>query len=123
MTLPSGSQLGHAEALRVGHLLEQDLRRGRLGVGAAGLLERVDERPEVLLQQVVAEVHHEVVVAEEVLGDEHAVGQPERCVLGQVGDSAPKPAPSPTAAITSAFVSPTMMPISLMPAATMASSP
>ncbi|MEZ5295429.1 MAG: hypothetical protein R2697_03890 [Ilumatobacteraceae bacterium] len=48
---------------------------------AACLLERFDERGQVLLEQVVAEVHHEVVVAEEVAGDQDAVGQPERCVL------------------------------------------
>ena len=41
---------------------------------------------EVLLQQVVAEVHHEVVPAEEVAGDQHAVGQPERRLLRDVGD-------------------------------------
>ncbi len=52
----------------------------------AGRGERVDERGEVLLEQVVAEVHHEVLVAEELPGDQHAVGQPERLVLGDVGD-------------------------------------
>ena len=57
---------------------------------------------QVLLEQVVAEVHHEVVVAEELAGDEHAVGQAERRVLGDVGDLQPRTrAPSPTAAITS----------------------
>ena len=51
---------------------------------APGRLEGVDEGAEVLLEQVVAEVHHEVVVAEEVPGDEHAVGEAERRVLGDV---------------------------------------
>ena len=118
-----GVELGDAEAVRVGHLLEQDLRRRRLGAGA-GRLERVHERAEVLLEQVVAEVHHEVVVAEEVGGDQHAVGEAERRVLRDVGDrGAELRLPSPSAAITSARVSPTMTPISVMPAATIASIP
>src|SRR4051794_37846825 len=41
----------------------------------------MDERGEILLEQVVAEVHHEVVVAEELIGDEDAVGEPEGRVL------------------------------------------
>ena len=53
---------------------------------APGVLERVDERAEVLLEQVVAEVHHEVVVAEEVAGDQHAVREAERSVLRDVRD-------------------------------------
>ena len=48
--------------------------------------EAVDERLQVVLEHVVAEVHHEVVVAEEVAGDEHAVREPERRVLLDVGD-------------------------------------
>ena len=70
---------------------EQDLRGGRRPssrerrLRALGL-EAVDELGEALLQHVVAEVHHEVVVAEEVVGDEHAVGEAERRVLGDVGD-------------------------------------
>ena len=39
---------------------------GRVG-GPAGCLEGGDERREILFEEVVAEVHHEVVVAEEVL--------------------------------------------------------
>ena len=62
-----GVEAGDAEALRVGHPLQQDLRRRRV-VAVSRRLERVDEGAEVLLEQVVAEVHHEVVVAEEVLG-------------------------------------------------------
>ncbi len=50
----------------VGHLLEQDLGRRRVVAVARAALEGVDEGGEVLLEQVVAEVHHEVVVAEEV---------------------------------------------------------
>ena len=48
--------------------------------------ERRHERRQVLLEQVVAEVHHELVVAEERAGDQHAVGEAERCVLGDVRD-------------------------------------
>ena len=39
-----------------------------------------------LLEHVVAEVHDEVVVAEEVARDQHAVREPERRVLLDVGD-------------------------------------
>ena len=88
-----GVELGDAEAVRVG-----DLRRAGSGRPAASVAagvgprsKRVDERGEVLLEQVVAEVHDEVVVAEEVAGDQHAVGQAERRVLGDVGDSTPEP--------------------------------
>ena len=60
----------------------------RVGVaaGAPVGLEGLDELGDALAQQVVAEVHHEVVVAQELAGDEHAVGQAERRVLGDVGD-------------------------------------
>jgi hypothetical protein len=62
-----------------------------------------DELGEVLFEHVVAEVHHEVVVAEEPTGDQHAVGEPERLLLGDVGDvDAPKRLPSPTASMISA---------------------
>ena len=60
--------------------------------GGAGARERasskrVDERVRrSCCEQVVAQVHHEVVVAQELAGDEHAVGQAERGVLGDVGD-------------------------------------
>ncbi len=85
---------GDAEAVRVGHRAQQDLRRRRrraaveleLVGDASVLVEAGDEVDEALLQHVVAEVHHEVVVAEEVAGDEHAVGQAERLVLRDVGD-------------------------------------
>ena len=49
-------------------------------------LEGLDELGDPLPQQVVAQVHDEVVVAEEVAGDQHAVGEAERRVLGDVGD-------------------------------------
>ena len=71
--------------MRIGNLLQQDLCR-RWIVGRAGCLEGGDERRQILFQQVVPEVHHEVVAAEEVSGDQHAVGQPEWRVLGDVGD-------------------------------------
>ena len=58
--------------------------RGRRGLAVG--LEAVDERLDALADEVVAEVHDEVVVAEEVPGDQHAVGQSERRGLVQVGD-------------------------------------
>ena len=61
------------------------LRRGR-PLASRGRSRTVDELDKALLEHVVAEVHHEVVVAEEVAGDQNAVGEPERRVLGYVGD-------------------------------------
>ena len=77
---PVGVELGDPELLRVVHLRQQDLR-----VGAAAL-ELVDQVGDAADDEVVAEVHHEVVVAEEVAGDEHAVRQPEWGVLRDVRD-------------------------------------
>ena len=73
-------QLRHAVVLGVGHRREQD-QRVRL-VGA----ERVDEVDDAVAQQVVAEVHDERRVAQERLGGEQRVGQPERLVLLDVLD-------------------------------------
>ena len=119
-------ELGDAEAVGVGHLCEQDLApRARLRVvGVRPTSKRLDEVGEVLLQQVVAEVHHEVVVGEEVAGDEHAVRQAERGVLGDVGDldARARRRRRRRPSISSA-VSPTMMPISMIPASAMASIP
>ena len=72
-TSPSVVDHGDAELPRVVDVGEQDLRRERPAVGAVAAaafgLERVDELRQALLQHVVAEVHDEVVVAEEVAGD------------------------------------------------------
>ncbi len=75
-----GVERRDAEPMRIRHLLEQDLRRRRMVALALGV-ERVHERLEILFQQVVAEIHDEVVVAQEVAGDEDAVRQAERFVL------------------------------------------
>ena len=95
--LAVGTDLGHTETLGVVHVGQQDLGCGRV-LGFGGFrrtvpvgLEGVDEPGNALAQQVVAEVHHEVLVAEVVLGDEYAVGQAERGVLGDVGDLDPEP--------------------------------
>ncbi len=66
-------ELGHPEALGVGHPVQEDLGGGVPPVGGEG----VDQLPHPVLEQVVPQVHDEVVVAEERAGDEHAVGQPE----------------------------------------------
>ena len=50
---PAVVELGDAEHLRIGHARQQDLR-GRLLAH-----ELLDERGDALVQQVVAEVHHE----------------------------------------------------------------
>ena len=93
-TWPVVVELGHAEALRIGNPGQQDLGdRSGVGAGEGGRhrcltlgLEAVDERLDALADEVVAEVHDEVVGAEKVPGDEHAVGQSERLGLVQVGD-------------------------------------
>ena len=90
--LAANVELHDAEVARVVDVREQDLRRGRrrglaeLGRSIAGRQELVDEGPEIVLEHVVAEVYDEVVVAEEVTGDEHAVGEAARCVLVDVRD-------------------------------------
>jgi hypothetical protein len=62
-----GVELGDAEAVRVGHSLQQDLRGRRVEARrAAWASNACTNAAEVLFEQVVAEVHHEVVVAEEV---------------------------------------------------------
>ncbi len=75
------AQLGDAEHLRVGHARQQDLR-GRLRRPA----NCSTKRPDALVEQVVAEVHHERLVADERLADEHGVRQAARRVLLDVGD-------------------------------------
>jgi hypothetical protein len=74
-------ELGDAELRRVLDLGEQDL--GVVGAGA----ELVDELGDAADDEVVAEVHDEVLVAEEVLRDEHAVREAQRGVLLDVGDA------------------------------------
>ena len=123
-TLPSASSSAMPKRCGSGTCLSRICAAGGVGSSARAARNSADEGGQVLLEQVVAEVHDEVVVAEEVAGDEHAVGQAERRVLGDVGDLQRRTRlPSPTAAITSSRVSPTMMPISVMPAATIASMP
>ena len=77
---------------------EQDLRDGRTHAGImefrrtiALLLEAIDDRLQVLLQHVVAEVDDEVVIAEERMRDPHAVGKAERRLLRDVLDLDPEP--------------------------------
>ncbi len=56
-------------------------------------LELGDELGQTLLEHVVAEVHDEVVVAQEVPGDAHTVSQAERGILGEVGHVDAEPGP------------------------------
>ena len=90
--LAVGADLGDAEGGGILDLGQEDLGGGgdmvdaELGFGVAGALETVDELGEALLEHVVAQVHDEVVVAEEVAGDQHAVGETERLVLHDPGD-------------------------------------
>ena len=73
-------KLGDPEVLRVRHRRQQDQRVGLV------LAEGLDQVGDPTLQQVVAEVHHERALAEEHLGGQHRVRQPQRLVLHDVGD-------------------------------------
>src|SRR5947207_244669 len=48
--------------------------------------EGTDQIRDAVAQEVVAEVHHERIAAEELLGGQHRVREPERLGLGDVGD-------------------------------------
>lgn len=82
---PVRVQLRDAEGARVGHLGQQDL-----GVRAGGP-ELVDQIGDPADDEVVAQIHHEVVLAEELAGDQHRVGQAQRRVLRDVGDGEAEP--------------------------------
>ena len=89
--LAVGADGRDAELARIVDVRQQDLRRHRcdhavVGAAESGGLERIDELRQALLQEIVAEVHHEVVVAEVVARDEDAVGEAEGRVLVDVGD-------------------------------------
>ena len=62
-------------------------------------------------------------VPDEGLGDQDGMREPERRLLLDIGDRTPKRLPSPTASRISWCVSPTTMPISLIPEAARASMP
>ena len=90
-------ELGDAELGRVVDVSEQDLRgrdarrvvlQRRLFVPA--LLEAVDDLFQPQLQHVVAEVHDEVVVAEELTSDQDAVCEAQRFGLWDVRDLEPE---------------------------------
>ena len=78
---PAVRQLGDAEHLRIGHAGEQNLRGGLSRSNSS------TNRVDAAIQQVVAEVHHERIVADERLADEHGVRQSARRVLLDVGDA------------------------------------
>jgi hypothetical protein len=77
---PPVVELGHAVVLGVGHGRQQD--EGVRLLGAEGR----DEVDDAVAQKVVAQVHDEGRVAQEGLGGEDRVGQPERLVLLDVLD-------------------------------------
>ena len=68
-------ELRDPEALGLGDPGEQDHRVGR------GALELIDEGPDALGDQIVAEIHDEAVAGEEVARDADRVCEPERCLL------------------------------------------
>lgn len=75
-----GVELRDTEGGGVGYLGQQDLR---IGPVRAELLHQTGDPAD---DEVVAEVHDEVVVPQEVTGDQHRVGEAERLVLRDVGD-------------------------------------
>ena len=76
-------QLGHAVVLRL-----VDRRQHDLGVPVAGL-EAADQVADAALDDVVAQEHHEAIVAQEVLADLDGVGQAQRRLLRDEGDLDP----------------------------------
>ena len=77
---PGRVQFGDAELARVGHLGQHDLSVG------PGRAEPIDERVDTANDEIVAKIHHEVIVAEVVAGHEHRVRQAERSLLADIGD-------------------------------------
>ena len=79
---PAGAfvEFGDAERPRVGDLGQHDLG------GGPGRRELLDQVGDPADDEVVAEVHHEVVVAEELPGDQDRVREAERGQLPDVGD-------------------------------------
>ena len=73
-------ELGDAVVLRIRHRREQDQR---VALAASEALDQLDDPA---LQEVVAEVHHERLIAEEGLGRQHGVGEAGRRLLEDVGD-------------------------------------
>ena len=84
-----GSDLGDAELTGILDVCEQDLcREARLRVvQLLRGLEGVDELLDALLDEVVTEIDDEVVVAQEVACDQHAVRETEWGILLDVGDA------------------------------------
>ena len=68
-----------SELLRVVDSGQQDLRISRCRN------ELLDELADAADEKVVAQVHDEVVITEELLGDEDTVRETERCLLREVG--------------------------------------
>ena len=85
--LAGGVQLGHPELPRVRHAGQHDL-----GVRAAGA-ELLHQRGDPAHDEVVPQVHDEVVVGEEVPRDDDRVRQPAGRVLPQVAGGEPEGAP------------------------------
>ena len=78
---PVPVQDGDAEPLRLRDLGQEDL-------GARPVpLELLDEPVQAFQQDVVTQVHHERLVADEVLRRQHGVGQAERRLLADVRDA------------------------------------
>lgn len=80
-----GGHLGDAELPGVVDLREHDLR------GGPPLPETLHEVGDAVEDDVVAQIHHEVVVPEEVAGYLHGMGQTERLPLPQIGDLQAEP--------------------------------
>ncbi len=82
--LPGGAELRDAELAWVGHLGQHDLR---VRPGGTELPDQVGDSAD---DEVIAEVHDKVVVAEELTGDEYRMGEAERSGLPDVRDVEPE---------------------------------
>ena len=76
--LPGLVEFRDAELTRIGHLREHDLRVRPLGA------ELLHQRGDAADDEVVAEVHDEVIVAKEIPGHQDRVGEAERRRLPDV---------------------------------------
>ena len=83
--------LGNTKLFWVLNMTQQDLCGGcSCTTGCTRCLKLVHKLGEPLLEHVVAQVHHKVFVAQEVVRNQYAMCKPQRRVLGDVGDLDPE---------------------------------
>ena len=50
----------------------------------------MDESTQILFQEIVPEIHHEIIIAEKIRGDENTVSEAEWFVLRNESESGPE---------------------------------